>query len=531
MPEHRITEIFDRGFAQHEAGRLREAAQLYREVLAIDSSHADSWHLLGLVEMGAGQAGLAIGHIVKAIELQPEVSAYHYNLGSALLASGKLTEAEACLREAMRLEPGDPDVPNLLGNVFQNLGRYEEAETQYRAALRLDGAHPDAHNNLGSLLTRTGSFEAAETHLRDAVRLQPESLEAHNNLAVTLSSLCRPQDAVTCLREALRLSPAHADLHYNLAAALLLGGRFEEGWREFEWRWRMSSFPGPAREFAQPMWRGENLAGRTLLLYAEQGFGDALQFCRYASSVAARAGGARIIVEAPGPLARLFLSLDGVAEIVAAGEPLPPFDLQCPLMSLPLMFKTTLETVPASIPYLAPDPMQVAVWQQRLAGLPGLRVGLVWAGEPREFNPAVHAVDRRRSIGLDRLSGFATLRGVSFVSLQKGRAADQLRSPPPGLTIHDWTAELSDFADTAALISGLDLVISVDTSVAHLAGALGKPVWLLNRFDTCWRWLLDRDDSPWYPSLRQFRQAHPGDWQSVLDLVRTELSLMAYCRI
>ena len=264
-----------------------------------------------------------------------------------------------------------------------------------------------------------------------------------------------------------------------------------------------------------------------LLLHAEQGQGDTLQFCRYATMLGSRG---RIILEAPGPLVRLLGSLRGVEQLVRQGDPLPRFDLHCSLLSVPLICQTTLGTIPAEAPYLSADPVQAAAWRERLASLPGLKVGLVWAGGSRPEQPETLAIDRRRSMPLATMAPLGEVTGCSFVSLQKGEPAHQSAQPPPGLFVHDFTAELADFADTAALIEALDLVISVDTAVVHLAGALGKPVWLLNRFDSCWRWLLDRDDSPWYPTLRQFRQTVPGDWDRVLHRVSMELArLVAGC--
>jgi hypothetical protein len=304
----------------------------------------------------------------------------------------------------------------------------------------------------------------------------------------------------------------------------LLRGEYAEGWREFEWRWRGGTAEEiKLRGFAEPQWQGEDVAGKTLLLHAEQGFGDTLQFCRYASLVGATA---RVILEVQPPLVRLCSGLAGVARVVARGEPPPAFDLHCPLMSLPLAVGTTLDTIPSGVPYLAADPELVVGWRERLAGLDGLRVGLVWAGSLRP-EPELSAIDRRRSITLAMMASLGEASGVSFISLQKGEPAAQSANAALGLALHDFTANLQDFADTAALIEALDLVISVDTSVAHLAGALGKPIWLLNRFDTCWRWLLNRDDSPWYPQLRQFRQPSPGDWNSVMRAVRDALQRRA----
>jgi len=274
-----------------------------------------------------------------------------------------------------------------------------------------------------------------------------------------------------------------------------------------------------ARDFPAALWRGEAIGDRTILLHAEQGLGDTLQFCRYAPLM----GGADVILEVQAPLVRLLSHLPGVTQIVARGDRLPAFDLQCPLMSLPLAFGTTLDTIPAATPYLSADPRLAATWRERLVGVQGFRIGLVWAGEQGVNYPAKAVVDRRRSIALKALAPLGEVSGVSFVSLQKGAPAAQAADPPHGMTLHDFTADLHDFADTAALVVNLDLVISVDTAVAHLAGALGKPVWLLNRFDTDWRWLLNRDDSPWYPTLRQFRQPSPGDWNSAVCAAREAL--------
>jgi tetratricopeptide (TPR) repeat protein len=318
----------------------------------------------------------------------------------------------------------------------------------------------------------------------------------------------------------LAIKPDYAEAHFHKGLACLRLGDFEPGWREYEWRRRTKDWAIPERNFLQLEWSGKDpLAGKTILLYAEQGFGDTIQFCRYAQLIASDA---RVVLEVPSALVLLLSSLKGIAQIVARGEPLPPFDLYCPLLSLPHAFGTTLATIPGEVPYLAADAAKAIAGRQRLADLPGLRVGLVWSGNPRLWKVDTSIMDRRRSISVEQFRALAAVRGVSFVSLQKGEAASQTR--PSGMVIHDWTSELHDFADTAALIEALDLVISVDTSVAHLAGALGKPVWLLNRFDTCWRWLLGRDDSPWYPTLRQFRQSEAGDWDGVLTPVRQALT-------
>jgi hypothetical protein len=277
-----------------------------------------------------------------------------------------------------------------------------------------------------------------------------------------------------------------------------------------------------------------------VLLHAEQGFGDSIQFIRYAPLVAQRGG--HVIVQCQPGLETLLAGVEGISQIITRDEPLPDFDLHCPLMSLPWVFATRLDTIPAAIPYLRANTEKVAHWRERLAreqstsGETGpsrcdtLKIGLVWAGEARPHRPHVNRINRRRSMSLSQFAPLAQVPGVAFISLQKGKSAEQAQTLPPGMRLLDWTAELNDFADTAALIEALDLVISVDTSVAHLAGALGKPVWLLNRFDTCWRWLLDRSDSPWYPTMRLFRQPQPGAWAPVIAEVREQLKLLVQSR-
>ncbi len=306
------------------------------------------------------------------------------------------------------------------------------------------------------------------------------------------------------------------EAQYALGYLLLLTGRLQEGWQGFEARRQIQRMQ--PLQILRPLWDGSPVPERRVLLHAEEGLGDTIQFCRFVPLLAERA---RIVFGVPQALVRLLAGLPGIEQIVTMGDPAPAFDMHLPLLSAPHVLSTTLETIPAAVPYLHADPDQVADWHGRLRDLPGLRIGLAWAGNPHLVN------DRRRSIPLDRLAALADVSGVSFVSLQKGAAASQVSAALPQMVLHDWTDRLVDFADTAALIENLDLVISVDTSVLHLAGALGKPVWLLNRFDTDWRWLLDRNDSPWYPTLRQFRQPQPGDWDAVVQAVRVALAQVA----
>jgi len=364
------------------------------------------------------------------------------------------------------------------------------------------------------VLDYLGRFDEAEASVRTALRLEPEHAFAHFNLGNILCNLGRASEAEASYRTALRLRPDSPVWRASLGLALLLAGKFEEGWREFEWRWRTKDRVRVGPRFPFRSWNGEVIGGRVIRLFANEGLGDALQFCRYVPQVASLGG--RVVLAVQPALVRLLSRLPGASEIVATGGRPPSFDLRCALMSLPHAVGTTLETIPATTPYLTADPVDVAHWRERLAGFAGLLVGLCWAGGRSKYVIQI-AVDRRRSITLDALAPLGEVSGVQFISLQKGPPAAEAARPPRGMTLHDFAEDLHDFADTAALIENLDLVISVDTAVAHLAGALGKPVWVLNRFDTCFRWPRNRDDSPWYRSARQFRQPTPGDWPSVIS--------------
>jgi len=541
------------GNVLRDQGRLAEAEASYRSALRLDAAYAAAHNNLGNTLRDLGRLDEAVAVCRTALGLQPDYAEAHNNLGNALNDQGETAEAEACFRAALHLKPDYAEGHNNLALVLRDGRRFAEAEACCRAALRIAPTYAEAHNNLGAVLRSLGrldeallcqetairlkpdfplayvdfgnvlqdigQFEAAEASCRAALRLRLDYPEAQVSLGLALMALGRPAEAEGCYRAALDLKPVFPEARFNLSLLLLLAGRLDEGWREYEGRWevRADGFIIP-RGFAQPRWGGEALGDRVLLVHAEQGYGDTLQFCRYLPAVAERG---RVVVEVPRALVRLVSALPGVQEVVASGDPLPAFDVYCPMLSLPAVFGTTLETIPAAVPYLAAEPASVAMWRERLAVLPGLRVGLVWAGDARRHLTGPPTVDRRRSLMLEQLAPLVGIDGVSFVSLQKGEPAAQAR--PDGLVLHDWTNELGDFADTAGLVEALDLVISVDTAVAHLVGALGKPVWLLNRYDTCWRWLLNRDDSPWYPSLRQFRQTKPGEWGAVLDAVRTAL--------
>jgi hypothetical protein len=424
--------------------------------------------------------------------------------------AGRLHEAAAICRQALEAEPGNAGALHLLGLTEHRLGHHERGLDLLRRSVALD---PDSGwlNNLGTALAEQGRLAEAIEAFERSLAIAPIA-QCHFNLGRALGDIGRRDEALAQFRNAISIRPDYAEAHFAEAHFLLLSGDdMAAGWAKLEWRWRL---PGKVDRFPiHSRWNGELIErGTSLLLHAEQGFGDTLQFCRYAELI--RPDGP-LFLAVPKHLVRLLSCLRGVTTIDQHGE-LPPFDLHCPLLSLPCIFRTTIGTIPSATHYLSADFRDAARWRRRLSELHGIKVGVVWAGGLRSHQPEAIATDRRRSIPFDQFSTLLDIPGVTFVSLQKGRESRHPR-------LNDWTGELRDFADTAALIDALDLVISVDTAVAHLAAALGKPTWLLNRFDTCWRWLLNREDSPWYPTLRQFRQPAPGDWNSVFANVRAAL--------
>ncbi len=417
------------------------------------------------------------------------------------------------------MSPFSPQAFNNRGIALRDLGQLDEAIACLREAITLDPNAPEPHNNLGLALQGKGQLDEAIVAFRRAIALNPNLAEVHNNLGIALADKGQLDGAIAAHRQAIALKPNLAKAHYNLGIALLTRGDLQLGWEEYEWRWKCEGVPLLLRNYSQPQWDGGPLEGRTILLHAEQGIGDAIKFVRYVPLVAQRGG--RIIIVCFAELERLFRAMHGGWQVLvpAPGQPLPAFDLHAPLLSLPRVLATTLSNIPRVVPYLQADAEEVKKWQRRLAGYPpSLNVGLVWAGRPTQRN------DRNRSVKLARLAPLGRVAGVRFFSLQKGEAAAEAKAPPPGMELVDWTQELKDFADTAALIANLDLVISVDTAVAHLTGAMGKPIWTLLSFVPGWHWLLEREDSPWYPSMRLFRQPSRGDWDTVIMRLAEALS-------
>ena len=577
-----IQEALAAAVQHHQSGRLAVAARFYRCILEITPDQTDALHLLGLVARRAGQLqtglrlldralrvdpGIAeprlnLGNILRdhghgaasaayrsAIALRPDMAAAYENLGGLYRAQGRSAEAERAYRLAVRANPMTSEGHNGLANVLQEREDLDGAVAAYRRGLAIAPAHIAACNNMGiALRGLRRTVEAMDCHRR-AVTLDPHFAAGHTSLGLALQEQGRLEEAaraharavaidpafagghanhgnarlnqnrvneaVSGFRRAVAIDPAGPDAHRNLGMALLVAGRFEEGWREYEWRLRCKDAPTHAAMPTKPRWNGEPLDGRRILLHGEQGLGDALQFCRYVPLVAARGG--RVILGLPAPLERVMAGLPGVERFVSGQLPTDAFDLHLPMLSLAEVFGTQMDTIPHRVPYLTAEPEPAARWGERLKEVGGLKVGIVWAGSP------THGNDRNRSIGLAPFARLAGIPGVSLVSIQKGPTEAQAATPPGGFPLLNLSPDIRDFADTAAIMAGLDLVVCVDTSVAHLAGALGIPVWVLVPFAPDWRWMLDREDSPWYPTMRLFRQDRPGSWDGAMDRLERAL--------
>jgi tetratricopeptide (TPR) repeat protein len=509
-------------------GKLIEAGLQYEQSLALQPGNAHAHMNLGNVLQSLSRPSDAILCYDRAIQCDPKLADIYLNYGNALHSQANRSQAKEMYQKALVLQPKFATAHMNLGRVLEEEKQLDEAITSYHRALALQPNYPAAHMNLGNALQAQGKPLEAIVHYERALTFRPNYAEVHTNLGGALQSLGRLDEAIASHDRALALKPDYALAHMNRALALLLSGNFHEGWLAHEWRWRVNSFTSPNRNFPQPQWLGEQsgeaLHGKRILLHAEQGLGDTIQFLRYVPLV--HAAGGTILLELPHTLLRLAANLPYIAELIAFGDPLPPFDLHCPLMSLPLAFGTELATIPAEVPYLTVPNSEKDAARAAAINLSwpssGLRVGLVWAGNP------THAKDRFRSIPFSAFAPLLDLEGVHLFSLQMGPAAEQL--VPYADRIPTLTFPGADLADTAARISHLDLVISVDTAIAHLTGALGIPVWLLLSTEVDWRWLIHHDDSPWYPTARLFRQAELGCWDDVLERVASELIKLIHAR-
>jgi tetratricopeptide (TPR) repeat protein len=549
--------------AQHGAGgRLRDAEAVYRAILAADPNHPQALKGLGATLLPTGRTGEAVTALRRAAELQPQAADIHNVLGQALQAAGRLEDAIAaynraialrpgfawaitnlgtaldlvgkvdqaieCFRQAIALAPGQPTPYFNLGCLLQQRGALDEAISSLRRAIALAPGFAEAHSSLADALAEAGDLNAALAECRQALALQPESPATLTILGTVLVDQGKYDEAMRAFDRALAAKPDCAEAEWCRATLQLTRGQFLAGWRGYEARWRVRALRMTmVVSTTRPRLEGDSpLKGKRVLLNAEQGLGDTIQFIRYAALIAERGGEA--LLDCQPVLKRLMQRAPGVTQVMARGiDPLPAYDLICPLLSLPSAFKTTLETIPATIPYLSAEPVDVERWRARVSGATAadrLKVGIAWGGNPSHRN------ERRRSLSLQSFSPLGAIDSVQFFSVQKGPAAAQLSDPAVtqqlGMNIVDWTAELNDFADTAALVANLDLIISVDTSVAHLAGALGKPTWVLLPTPADYRWMLDRSDSPWYPTMRLFRQPSAGNWNAALVAVTDALHVL-----
>lgn len=553
LDAHLTRAFFNLGVALAEQGRLAEAEEAYRALIAREPAYRGAWLNLGDVLSGQGRPGEAAAAYRRALDADPDDPGLLCSLGAALYRQGLLGDAIEQYRRAVALGPDNIAALRLLGLLLHEDGQLREAAEVYRRTFALDPADHVIATNLGACYSELGVLDDAIASCEHALLLKPDHAPAHTNLGIIFEKQERVADAVAAHRCAVAADPGYAKGHANLAVALrnageidealavsrhavaldpeqplaqynhahflLMNGDFANGFEAYRWRRKSRSLSDGDPTFSEPEWQGEPLDGRTLLLFAEYGLGDALHFVRYLPMVTARGG--HIVLQVQPALASLLRTLPDVT-VIPRGEPLPPFDLQLPLMSLPRVFGTTLDTIPADVPYLHADPERLLRWRAALADVTALKVGVAWAGNIR------HKGDRQRSLSAEAVLPRLVMPGVQLYSLQKEPRPDD----GPVLAalnrhIVDLAPALGDFADTAAAVASLDLVIAVDTSVAHLAGALGRPVWMLTPYALDWRWLRDREDSPWYPTMRLFRQRRPREWDDPLMRLSAALAVLA----
>ena len=526
---------FNLGNCYQAQGRWSQAEAAYRRAIVLKPDMAEAINSLGRSLQGNGHLNEAIACFQRVIALQPDFAAAHYNWGTALVAQGRPDLAVARLRSAAALNPDSADVHYGLGTALQEMWQLDEAIAAYRRALDLRSDMVLAHNNLANIYQQQGKTAEAIDCYRAALGIDPRHgdcfcqtvaaaphvADAYCNLATALHFEGDHEGALACFAKSLEVDPHSPETHYNRALLYLSQQRFDEGWADFAWRLKCKTYP--VRRFEQPLWDGAPFPGRTLLVHAEQGFGDTLHFVRYLSVV--RRLGGRVLFEAQPRLLPL-LKCSGVERLIAEGSKTPPFDVCAPLLALPGLMHTTLADMPCDVPYLQADEPLVESWRQRLSRFEGVfKVGINWQGN------RAYVYDRFRSIPLAEFAPLASVAGVSLVSLQKGEGSEQLAALADQWTIHDLGPQLDEsngaFMDTAAVMKNLDLVITSDTATAHLAGALGVPVWVGLSTAPDWRWFLDRDDSPWYPTMRLFRQTMRGDWSGVFARMAAELAALA----
>jgi tetratricopeptide (TPR) repeat protein len=507
---------FEQAFALHQKGMLEPAKALYEEVLRTTPDHVDSLHFLGVVEDHTGNHDRAIVLIEKAIEVGPDNPSCFLNLGNAQFHQRHWEAALNSYAKAIALKPDYAKAYVARANVLDKLGQSDAAIACLDAAISIDSDCVEAYYNRGFMLKRRGHLDAAIASYDQAVARAHGFAEAYLGRGDALVQKNELEGAIASFNKAISVRPDFALANWAKSLTLLLSGDFEGGWALHEWRWKIAKDDKDLRSYVKPLWLGnESLKGKTILLYGEQGLGDWIQFCRYAPLISAM--GAKVVLEAPASLIELAKSLEAVDELVLAGSAVPGFDYHCPLLTLPLAVKTDLETIPNSPAYLRSDFERVSKWTDRLGSKSRTRIGVVWSGN------VTHGNDQNRSIPIGSLLPCLP-GGFEYVSLQKETRESDRIALEGNSSLRRFDEAIEDFSDTAALCELMDVVISVDTSVAHLSAALGKETWVLLPFAPDWRWMLGRDKSPWYPTVLLFRQTRPGDWSDVFERVATELA-------
>lgn len=551
-PNH-IDSLFNLAVILEADGNNEEALSKYETINEVTPNHVKSRYNYASLLAKLGRIPNAISEFKKVIELQPDLLIAQENYekliwaqsqqleitsnsknefvqlhqkGLWLLEEGRFETAIEYFNNALLLEPLSLEGNHNKGIAFEKMGRLQEALACYQKVIENHPTSPKTQNNIGNIYRELNLTEDAINSFNKALALDPNYAEAYSNLGWTLYGIREYQKSKGCFKNALKINPNLTPALFNLSLSQLILGEFEEGWVNYEHRMKQPLYQNKITNLTKPQWDGsESITGKTIYVYAEQGLGDTIQFCRYIKLLAER--GAKVLFEPQTPLYELLLTLDGVDELLRHGQPTPSYDFHCPLMSLPLAFKTNAASIPNQVPYLQTQESKNIYWKSKLAGINEPKVGLVWSGGFRPNNPELWGVNKRRNIPFEILSQI-NHDGFQFFSLQKGGDAEaelieQKESVWKSNNFHNFTHELNDFSDTAALVKQLDLIVSVDTSTAHLAGALGKPTWILNRYDSCWRWLDSGDSSSWYPTAKLFRQRVPGDWSAMIQDVRHRL--------
>lgn len=505
----------NRGRIYYERKQYTEAIADFDKAISLKPDYQEAWFSRGVGLHDLKRLHDALASYDRAIELNSDYVDAHYNRGVVLHDLKRYDDAMMAYDRVIALQPGYAAAYNNKGHIFQHFKRNPEALEGFEKAIQLNPDYAEAHYNRGFLLFKLHRQDESLDCFNRAIFLNPDYAEAYNGKGYLLHKYNRHDEAIECFEKAISLKPGYADAYANSSLSHLIRGDFEKGWPAYEWRLRRDEVLESARNFARPQWMGElPVSGKTILLHYEQGLGDTIQFCRYARMAADL--GAEVILEVQPSLMRLLKDLDGVVTLVERGQQLPPFDLHCPLMSLPLAFRTDMDSIPAYSGYIAPDADNVKRWSEVLGHKKGLRVGLMWSGSLTHIN------DHNRSIPLQQFIRMLPA-GVDLVSLQKEIRPEDLITLDAHPEILRIGEDMADFTDTAALCELVDIVLTVDTSVAHLAGAMGKPVWILLPFNPDWRWLLEREDTPWYPTAKLYRQMRTGDWDEVIEKVRADL--------